>query len=85
MIKFDDGHGNVFTLVHVKPLASVGASIKGGEAVAYIFGDGAFATSGCWSGGHLHLEVTHNGSYVDPLALLKALGCNAPPESQCKF
>jgi hypothetical protein len=83
MVYFNDGHGNVFKLVHVKALVGIQEEVKGGEAVAYIYGDGSFTTSKCWGGGHLHLEITHNGASIDPLNFLQAMGCNVPSESQC--
>lgn len=83
-VRFDDGQGNVFILVHAKALVAKGKEVSGGDPVAYIYGDGELPSGNCWDGGHLHLEITHNGSYVDPLAFLQALGCNAPDESQCK-
>lgn len=60
---FQDNSGNVYTLLHVKALAPVGA-VKKGTAVAITQRD-LTPDGWCWTGPHFHLHVTSNGSYVD--------------------
>ncbi len=81
---FDDGQGNVFIIVHAKALVPIQQEVSGGQAVAYIYGRGELSSSGtCWSGPHLHLEITHNGGYIDPLPFLQQMGCSVPSTNQC--
>jgi hypothetical protein len=80
---FNDGRGNVFIIVHAKALVPIQQEVSGGQAVAYIYGRGELPTGSCWSGPHVHLEITHNGQYIDPLSFLQAMGCSVPSESQC--
>lgn len=81
---FNDGQGNVFIIVHAKALVPIQQEVSGGQAVAYIYGRGELSSSGtCWSGPHLHLEITHNGGYIDPLPFLQQMGCSVPGTNQC--
>lgn len=94
-VYFDDGNGNVFTLGHSKfiPPAN-GNSYKAGEPVAYIYQSAAELiaddpeqrTSGtsfyCWTGSHIHLLITQNGTHIDPLAFLYEMGCVNGPASE---
>lgn len=73
----------VFKLLHTKPLAPVGSSIKGGQPVAQIQDIPEVEKGWCWTGKHLHLEVTQNGASIDPLTLLKYFKCASPDESGC--
>lgn len=80
---FNDGRGNVFIIVHAKALVPIQQEVSGGQAVAYIYGRGELPVGSCWSGPHVHLEITHNGQYIDPLSFLQAMGCSVPSEGQC--
>jgi hypothetical protein len=97
-VTFNDGNGNVFTLGHTKFIPpSNGQNYKGGEPVAYVYQSAAELiaddpeqrTSGtsfyCWTGSHIHLLISQNGTPVDPLAFLAEMGCvNGPSsEAQC--
>jgi hypothetical protein len=96
-VTFDDGNGNVFTLGHTKYIPpSNGRNYSAGEPVAYVYQSAAELiaddpeqrTSGssfyCWTGSHIHLLVSQNGTYVDPLALLSAMGCVNGPSSEAE-
>ncbi|MDD3474708.1 MAG: hypothetical protein PHP08_02290 [Candidatus Dojkabacteria bacterium] len=38
----------------------------------------------CWTGNHIHLTITHNGTFIDPISFLYNMGCSGPAtESQC--
>jgi hypothetical protein len=94
-VTFNDGNGNIFTLGHMKYIPpSNGRNYSAGEPVAYVYQSAAELiaddpeqrTSGssfnCWTGSHIHLLVNQNGTYVDPLALLAAMGCVNGPSSE---
>jgi len=92
-VYFSDSFGNTMIMFHVAPVGagsiSSGGSwtVKGGEAFARVqtTADGIIGTNNsCWTGVHLHLEVTQNGSYVDPLEFLQSYGCNVPDETGCR-
>lgn len=86
IVEYDANDGSTvhhFKLLHVVPyeLISVGTKLDKGQGVAQIqtnLEDGP-----CWTGPHLHLETTQNGSPVDPLELLQEFGCNVPDEAGC--
>jgi len=80
---FNDGQGNVFIIVHAKALVSINSEVLGGQPVAYIYGGGELPVGSCWSGSHVHLEITHDGQYIDPPSFLQQMGCNVPSENQC--
>lgn len=94
-VTFNDGNGNVFTLGHTKFIPpSNGTNYSAGEPVAYVYRSAAELiaddpeqrTSGtsfyCWTGSHIHLLVTQNGTPVDPFALLADMGCVNGPSSE---
>jgi murein DD-endopeptidase MepM/ murein hydrolase activator NlpD len=70
-------------LVHAKSLVPAQQEVSAGQAVAYIYGAGELPIGSCWGGPHIHLEIRHNGEYIDPPSFLQAMGCNVPDESQC--
>jgi uncharacterized membrane protein YeaQ/YmgE (transglycosylase-associated protein family) len=99
-VKFNDGNGNIFTLGHTKFIPpSNGRNYSAGEPVAYVYQTAAELiaddheledrTSGtsfaCWTGSHIHLLISHNGTPIDPLKFLYEMGCvNGPAsEAQC--
>jgi hypothetical protein len=92
---FNDGNGNVFTLGHTKLIPpSNGSNYSAGEPVAYVYQSAAELiaddpeqrTSGtsfyCWTGSHIHLLITQNGTPIDPLAFLYEMGCVNGPSSE---
>ncbi|MCD4811136.1 hypothetical protein K8R14_00810 [bacterium] len=100
-IEFSDGQGNVFNLMHTKLISpGNGRNYKAGEPVAYIYQYAAEMVADdplgitkpnkngvfyCWTGAHIHLTITHNGQYIDPIAFLVEMGCTngAQSESEC--
>ncbi|MCD4756537.1 hypothetical protein K8R20_02910 [bacterium] len=100
-IEFSDGQGNVFNLMHTKLIPpGNGRNYKAGEPVAYIYqyaaeivADDPLGTTRpnkngvfyCWTGAHVHLTITHNGQYIDPIAFLVDMGCvnGVQSESKC--
>ena len=94
---FNDGNGNIFTLGHTKLIPpSHGANYSAGEPVAYVYQSAAELiaddpeqrTSGvsfyCWTGSHIHLLITQNGTPIDPLAFLYEMGCVNGPSSEAE-
>jgi hypothetical protein len=96
-VTFNDGNGNVFTLGHTKFIPpSNGSNYSAGEPVAYVYQSAAELiaddpeqrTSGasfyCWTGSHIHLLITQNGTPIDPLAFLYDMGCVNGPSSEAE-
>ena len=88
-VDFSDSFGNYIMLVHTYPVGvgtpSPGQSwtVTGGEAFAQVQTNIDASKTICWTGAHLHIEVTQDGSYVDPLEFLQSYGCSVPDEVQC--
>lgn len=84
IVEYDANDGKTtyhFKLLHVQPLAALGEKLSGGQPVAVV--QDGFEKGWCWTGKHLHLETTQNGSSVDPTQLLQSFSCNVPDESAC--
>lgn len=72
------GLGNYVVISHEKDLQSKYAHmgrifVKKGDKVTSENTLGEVGLSGRTSGPHTHLEITHNGKYIDPLTLLPEL------------
>lgn len=82
------GYGNHVTISHTKGLKSLYAHlgrvyVKKGQKVSMADTLGTVGMTGFTSGPHTHLEITRNGSYIDPLTLLPTLQ-NYPSEEYLK-
>lgn len=62
-MKFTDDKGNVYTLIHVKALAS--GKVSKGTPVAIAQGNDELNPGYCWTGPHFHLDVNSGGGYVN--------------------
>lgn len=78
IVKFEDNQGNLYTIIHAKPIAAVG-HVEKGRAVAEVQTSPEITCSKyCWTGEHWHLDVKASGGYVDAKSFYEGLGCNIP-------
>lgn len=79
------GYGNHVIISHTNGFKSLYAHmgkiyVKQGQTVTTENTLGEVGMTGHTSGPHTHLEVTHNGSYIDPLTILPELPTMPKPE-----
>lgn len=81
------GYGNHLTVSHTNGFKSLYSHLgkifaKGGQEVTTDTILGEVGMTGFSSGPHTHLEITHNGEYIDPLLILPEISTkqSLPPK-----
>lgn len=75
VIKYDDGQGNIYTIMHAKAVVASGP-VKKGQVVAVVE-TGLTSDKECWTGAHFHLHISAGGSYQDSYEWYnEKLGCS---------
>lgn len=75
-IKVKDSSGYVWTIMHVRPLVYVGASVSKGDAIADVQFQPEVEEGDCWTGAHAHIQIQNpQDKYVDAEEFLTGVGC----------